>query len=88
MENLMEMEYVINGEKYLVTVTKVEETNDATEHPWVTNEPVNLSNQLPEFKMSEEGLEKPLLFSVADIPEGISIDLWLEAYMNGVILTK
>ena len=25
MENLMEMEYVINGEKYLVTVTKVEE---------------------------------------------------------------
>ena len=25
MENLMEMEYVINGEKYLITVTKVEE---------------------------------------------------------------
>jgi hypothetical protein len=88
MENLMEMEYVINGEKYLDTVTKVEETNDAIEHTYVTNEPVDLSNQLPEFEMSEEGLEKPLWFSVADIPEGISIDTWLEAYMNGVILTK
>lgn len=88
MENLMEMEYVINGEKYLITVTKVEEINDTTEPSCVTNESVDLSNQLPEFKMSEEGLEKPLLFSVADIPEGISIDVWLDAYMNGVILTK
>lgn len=88
MENLMEMEYVINGEKYLVTVTKVEETNDATEHTYVTNESVDLSNKLPEFEISEEGLEKPLWFSVTDIPEGISIDTWLEAYMNGVILTK
>ena len=30
MENLMEMEYVINGEKYIVTVSKVEEPKSET----------------------------------------------------------
>ena len=92
MENLMEMEYVINGEKYLVTITKVEETNDESTNCTyeVSEEPIDLSDMLPEFKVEDtDETEEPLYFSVKDIPEGLSIDNWLTVFKEfNVILTK
>ena len=92
MENLMEMEYVINGEKYLVTVTKVEETNDeCTDCTYeVSEEPIDLSDMLPKFEVEDtDETEEPLYFSVKDIPDGLSIDNWLTILKEfNVILTK
>ena len=92
MENLMEMEYVINGEKYLITVTKVEETNDECTNCTcsVVEEPVDLSEELPEFDMLEVGEDgEPLVFSVEDIPGGICLEDWLNIIREyNIILTK
>lgn len=92
MENLMEMNYVINGEKYLVTVTKVEESNDECTNCTcdVENAPIDLSQALPEFNEIEIAKdEETLMFSISDIPEGIDVKTWLgiiEKY--NIILTK
>ena len=92
MENLMEMEYVINGEKYLITVTKVEETNDECTNCTcnVVEEPVDLSKELPEFDMLEvEEDDEPLVFSVEDIPECICLADWLNIIKEyNIILTR
>lgn len=92
MEKLMEMEYVINGEKYIITATKVEENNNENlgcDCP-ITNEPCDLSSQLPEYEIeASEDVETPHFVSVSDIPDGISIDNWLFiAKEFGIILTK
>ena len=92
MENLMEMEYVINGEKYLITVTKVEDANDECTNCTcnVVEKPVDLSEELPEFDMLEvEEDDEPLVFSVEDIPEGICLADWLNIIREcNIILTK
>lgn len=92
MENLMEMKYVINGDKYLITVTKVEETNDECTNCTcdVENEPIDLSSELPEFEEIETvESDKPLVFSISDIPEGVCLADWLEVVEKyGIILTK
>lgn len=92
MENLMEMKYVINGEEYLITVTKVEETNDecTTCTCDVENEPVDLSSELPEFEEIETvESDEPLVFSISDIPDGVCLTDWLEVIEKyGIILTK
>ena len=86
MENLMEMEYVINGEKYRITATKVEETNDesANNTHEVIDEPIDLSDVLPEFEA-----DGPLKFSITDIPEGLSVEEWLTIIREfNIILIK
>ena len=91
MENLMEMEYVINGEKYLITVTKVEESNnDCTNCTCeFENEPVDLSEVLPEFKNMEMEETDGQLFSVENIPDGMTLSDWLEIIKEyNIILTK
>ena len=92
MENLMEMEYVINGEKYLVTVTKVEETNDDCTNCTcdVENAPIDMSQVLPEFNDIEIAKnEETLVFSVSDIPIGIDVETWLNIIEKyNVVLTK
>ena len=92
MENLMEMKYVINGEEYLITVTKVEETNNECTNCTCEfeNEPVDLSSELPEFEEIETvESDEPLVFSISDIPEGICLTDWLEVVEKyGIILTK
>jgi hypothetical protein len=91
MENLMEMEYVINGDKYLITVTKVEETNnDCTNCTCeLENEAVDLSSLLPEFESETVETDGPTMVSVVDIPEGISLADWLEIIKEyNIILTK
>lgn len=76
-ENLVEMTYVINGEKYLVTVSKVE---DDVEAPMpIEDFPV----------MDEEVDDEVSTFNIADIPDGIDLATWLSIIDNyGIILTK
>ena len=92
MENLMEMENLINGEKYLITVTKVEETNDECTNCTceVSEAPINLSDILPKFEVEDaDETEEPLYFSVKNIPNGLSIDNWLTILKEfNIILTK
>ena len=92
MENLMEMKYVINGEEYLITVTKVEETNDECTNCTcnVVEKPIDLSKELPEFDTLEVVEdEEPLVFSVEKIPGGICLEDWLDIIRKyNIILTK
>lgn len=92
MDNLMEMDYVINGEKYKITVTKVEEFNDENENCTctITNEQGDLQAQLPEYEFAAgEEVETPYFASVSDIPEGMSLDTWLFFIKEyGIIITK
>lgn len=94
MENLMEMEYVINGEKYLVTVTKVEEAPTEKElnceecpckdvcdagKEFPTNEDIEI------VKFEENNVP---IVPISMIPENMTIEQWLTIIRNyGVILT-
>lgn len=87
MENLMEMEYVINGEKYLVTVTKVEEKTKEREEILDVE---NLS-AISDFETTEtvevenNGL---IQLSISLVPSEMDLDTWLEVIKEyGVILT-
>ena len=94
MENLMEMEYVINGEKYLVTVSKVEE--DPTEKDFNCEEcpckdvcdagkefPTNKDFEI--VKLEENNVP---IVPISMIPENMTIEQWLTIIRNyGVILT-
>lgn len=93
MENLMEMEYVINGEKYLVTVTKVEEAP--------TEKELNCE-ECPCKDVCDAGIKKPveenletiefngsdiIQVPLSSIPNGMSIDEWLDIVNKyGIIL--
>lgn len=95
MENLMEMEYVINGEKYLVTVTKVEEAP--------TEKELNCG-ECPCKDICDAGKEFPTnkdietikfeggnvtMIPISMIPEGMSIEDWLTIIKEyDVILTN
>lgn len=97
MENLMEMEYVINGEKYIITATKVEESS--------TKETLDCGECLckdvcgvgDDFPTNEDfevtTIEKPnddtlVQLSITMCPKGMSLAEWLGIIKNyGVILT-
>lgn len=87
MENLMEMEYVINGEKYLVTVIKAEEkTKEREEILDVEN-----LNAISDFETTETvEVENNgfIQLSISLVPSGMDLDTWLEVIKEyGVILT-
>ena len=84
MENLMEMEYVINGEKYIITATKVEE-------PTETNNTEVVEVEVPEMEdcdfveVESAGL---IQVSLGLMPQGFELVDWLDIIKNyGVILT-
>lgn len=84
MENLMEMEYVINGEKYIITATKVEEPSE-------TNNTEAVEVEVPDMEPTDfvevdsNGLVQ---VSVSLVPAGFSLSDWLDIIKNyGVILT-
>lgn len=84
MENLMEMEYVINGEKYIITATKVEE-------PIETNNTEMVKAELPAMEETDfvefesDGLVQ---VSLSLMPKGFELIDWLDIIKNyGVILT-
>lgn len=97
MENLMEMEYVINGEKYLVTVTKVEEAPTEKELNCEECPCKDICDAGKEFPTNEDfevtTIEKPtdevlVQLSLTMCPKGMSISEWLYVIKEyGVILT-
>lgn len=77
-EKVFEMEYVINGEKYLVTTTKVDEETPVSS---TTNESI--------VKMSYAANEGSMTFSFNKIPEGMGVHTWAGIIRDyGIILTK
>lgn len=79
-EDVFEMEYFINGEKYVITATKVLE--NVVEEP--TNE-VEFSDEMPDLS----DVDTVMFMSVSDIPEGISLCDWIDLIREyNVILTK
>ena len=84
MENLMEMEYVINGEKYLITATKVEEPVEANNTEMVEAEVPAMEN-LEFVEVDNDGLVQ---LSLKLMPQGFELVDWLDIIKNyGVILT-
>ena len=94
MENLMEMEYVINDEKYLVTVTKVEEAPtekglNCEECP--CKEVCDAGKTEPDFEDFEtievDG-DNVVQVSLSLVPKSMSLDEWLTIINEyGIILT-
>jgi hypothetical protein len=94
MENLMEMECVINGEKYLVTVTKVEEAPTEKElnceecpcKDICDGEMVKPSFE--DFKTVEVDGDDLIQVPVSLVPRSMGLEEWL-AIINeyGIILT-
>lgn len=79
-ENVFEMEYFINGEKYVITATKVLE--NVVEEP--TNE-VEFSDEMPDLS----DVDTVMFMSVTDIPDGISLHDWIDLIREyNVVLTK
>ena len=80
----MEMEYVINGDKYIITATKVEETSETNNNEAVEVEIPEMENT--DFvEVDSNGLVQ---LSVSLIPTGFDLNDWLDIIKNyGVILT-
>ena len=93
MENLMEMEYVINGEKYLVTVTKVEEAPTEKELNCEECPCKDICDAGKEFPSNEdietikfEGANVTIV-PLSMIPDYMTIEQWLAIIKEyGVIL--
>ena len=84
MENLMEMEYVINGEKYIITATKVEEPIEANNTEMVEVE-LPAMEETDFVEVESNGLVQ---VSLSLMPEGFELADWLDIIKNyGVILT-
>lgn len=84
MENLMEMEYVINGEKYIITATKVEEPVEANNTEMVEVE-LPAMKETDFVEVESDGLVQ---VSLSLMPEGFELIDWLDIIKNyGVILT-
>lgn len=84
-EKIYEMEYTINGEKYLITAIKVNEDLE-TSITDVCEEPcLNPESEPETFEFNDD----VLVFNVKDIPDGMDIETWLSIVdMYGIILTK
>jgi hypothetical protein len=84
MENLMEMEYVINGEKYIITATKVEDLKEADNTEVVEAE----FPAMEETDFVEVEAGNLVQVSLSLMPEGFELIDWLDIIKNyGVILT-
>ena len=84
MENLMEMEYVINGEKYIITATKVEDFKEADNTEMVKAE-LPAMEETDFVEVESDGLVQ---VSLSLMPKGFELIDWLDIIKNyGVILT-
>lgn len=85
MENLMEMEYVINGEKYLITATKVEEPTTEASNTEMVEADIPAMENLEYVEVENNGLVQ---LSLSMVPECMDLTSWLDVIKNyGVILT-
>lgn len=84
MENLMEVEYVINGEKYIITATKVEDFKEA-DNTEVVEVELPAMEETDFVEVDSDGL---IQVSVSLKPAGYCLDEWLDIIKNyGIILT-
>ena len=88
----MEAEYTIDGEKYIITATKVDSDEPKTA---INDEDTPKYDEY--FNLCDDfDVEPPvyphkpcIMVSVNDIPEGITLDLWVALVLErGIILTK
>lgn len=96
MENLMEMEYVINGEKYVITATKVDEPSTEEEFncdECLYKDVCDVEDSFPTHEDFEvTTIKKPnddtlVQLSITMCPQGISLAEWLGIIKEyGVIL--
>lgn len=85
-EKVFEMKYVINGEKYLITATKVAEDLETTA---TTDVCEDCDIPCEKYEDTYEFTDDVLTFNVKDIPDGIDVATWLSIIENyGIILTK
>ena len=94
MENLMEMEYVINGEKYLVTITKVEEAPTEKElncEECPCKEVCDAGKTKPnfeDFEAIEVDGDNVVQLSLSLVPKSMGLEEWLTVINEyGIILT-
>lgn len=94
MENLMEIEYVINDEKYLVTVTKVEEAPIEKElncEECPCKEVCDAGKTKPnfeDFETIEVDGDNLIQIPISLVPKGMGLEEWILIINEyGVILT-
>lgn len=86
-EIIYEMEYVINGEKYLITVTKVENENVNNTLEKEYKVPITTSSVAIDESMLPDNDESIMVVNVSDIPVGMDIDSWLSIVKEyGIVL--
>ena len=93
MENLMEMEYVINGEKYLITVTKVEEAPTEKElncKECPCKDICDAGKEFPsngDIEIIKFGEDDVTIVPLSMVPDYMTIEQWLAIIKEyGVIL--
>ena len=80
----MEMEYVINGEKYLITATKIEEPVETNNTEMVEAE-VPAMEEVDFVEVENNGLVQ---LPLSMVPQSMDLVSWLDVIKNyGVILT-
>ena len=84
MENLMEMEYVINGEKYIITATKVEDLKEADNTKPLVEVDVPAMEETDFVEVESDGLVQ---VSLNLIPEGFELIDWLDIIKNYLSFT-
>ena len=84
-EKIYEMEYTINGKKYLITATKVNEDLETKATSVCEGPCLNPENEPETFEFNDD----VLVFNVKDIPDGMDVETWLSIVdMYGIILMK
>lgn len=84
-EKIYEMEYTINGEKYLITASKVNEDLETTATGVYEETCLNTENEPKTFEFNDD----VLVFNVKDIPDGMDVETWLSiVYKFGIVLMK
>lgn len=88
-EKIYEMEYVINGEKYLITATKVENENVNNTLEKEYEDQITTSSVTIDESMLPDNDEPIMVVNVSDIPAGMDIDTWLSIVKEyGIVLMK
>lgn len=90
-EKVFEMEYIINGEKYLITATKVANgAKEGIENPSDFKEPIEIGKEF--MNIQEEVVvpnEDGTIISIVDIPDYIDLPTWLSIIKDyNIVLTK
>lgn len=90
-EVLYEMTYTINGDKYLITAKKIEEENDVNTCTCGDDcEPIDLNVANEDENIDTISFNNDVtVVSISDIPDGMSVDQFLDIVDKfGIVLLK